>query len=842
MKRPLLATATLVAALSLSPGMRATNDALLEAHLAWDRGDYVAALTSCLELLESDNGGETFDAIALLTGELYSTTELTAAGASPQFSPDGRFAAYESGSGLNVSTRLHPLDGSTSEIIELPGTGAAFSPDGSRVAYLALTPTPELEAAQAAVDRATSAERRERTTTLNDLRERAYRIVTRDLATGRETEVRTANMRKTGVLFGTDGLVLFAGGTPEDPAQIYAVRIGAEPQPLTTDPLQKSLHSRNASGTAVMFTTRPAASSTRAAPTMSGVINLPSGTVTMLEGTAPSFSPDGDSLTYVARTSTGTDLIIAAVDDPDTRTVVRRGPERVDNPALSPGGRQVVFQMMLDNHWEVFVMNRDGTNDARLTREIQHDVLPRFIGENRVLAAIGEARHRRSYLYDLPSGRRTRLFHNNTVRTIAPEYAWVPNADGTKILVSAERDGDTVSPERGIYLVDLTRKVTHDELRARVRASLAAERELRAKADRIYAPIAAAVHDVVSEASIARVYRYEKALFDFDSKHITRPGNRLASAYLYETYKSFGYQPEYQWFSPRGALGGQTANVLATLPGTTNPDLIYVVSSHYDSVAAGPGADDDSSGTAALLETARILARHPQPATIVFASFTGEESGLLGSREFVRRALDDRLRIAGALNNDMIGWSNDHRLDNTIRYSNPGIRDIQHAAALRFTELITYDALYYKNTDAAAYYDAFGDIVGGIGSYPVLGNPHYHQPHDVLETINHRLVTEVAKTTAASLMLLASSPSRLTGLQIENYRNGTASLTWTPAPEKGVTGYLVAWGPPAHPEAQRMKVKEPAAAIKAPAGTVISVKAVNEKGLEGWDWARITIK
>ena len=129
-------------------------------------------------------------------------------------------------------------------------------------------------------------------------------------------------------------------------------------------------------------------------------------------------------------------------------------------------------------------------------------------------------------------------------------------------------------------------------------------------------------------------------------------------------------------------LGGQTANVVATLKGTVNPELVYVVSSHYDSVAIGPGADDDTSGTAALLETARILAGHPLPATIVFASFTGEEAGLLGSREFVRRAVADKVKIVGALNNDMIGWANDHRLDNTIRYSNPGIRDIQHGAAI----------------------------------------------------------------------------------------------------------------------------------------------------------------
>jgi Peptidase family M28 len=274
-----------------------------------------------------------------------------------------------------------------------------------------------------------------------------------------------------------------------------------------------------------------------------------------------------------------------------------------------------------------------------------------------------------------------------------------------------------------------------------------------------------------------------------------------------------------------------------------NPELIYVVSSHYDSVAAGPGADDDSTGTAALLETARLLANHPQPATIVFASFTGEEAGLLGSREFVRRAVADKKQVVGALNNDMVGWANDDRLDDTIRYSNPGIRDVQHAAAMQFSNLITYDALYYKGTDAAAYYEAYGDIVGGIGSYPVLGNPHYHQPHDLLETINHQLVTEVAKTTVATLMLLASSPSRITGLQVDRFAGGNATLSWKPSLEKGVGSYIVAYGPPDKPEAQQTKVAKPAVTVaNVQPGTVVSVKAINAKGMEGWDWARVVVK
>ena len=230
------------------------------------------------------------------------------------------------------------------------------------------------------------------------------------------------------------------------------------------------------------------------------------------------------------------------------------------------------------------------------------------------------------------------------------------------------------------------------------------------------------------------------------------------------------------------------------------------------------------------------------PATVIFASFTGEESGLLGSREFVRRAQEAGMNIVGALNNDMIGWANDHRLDNTIRYSNAGIRDVQHAASF-LTKLITYDARYFKATDAAAYYEAYGDIVGGIGSYPVLGNPHYHQPTDLLETVNHELVAETSKVTVASIMLLASSPSRVKDLKLDRDEGGSTTLAWTASPEKSVSGYIVTWGPPTDPRKTRMRVPRPAATIPAiKPGTVVSVKAVNTRGLEGWDWAKVTIK
>src|SRR5262249_27318426 len=152
-------------------------------------------------------------------------------------------------------------------------------------------------------------------------------------------------------------------------------------------------------------------------------------------------------------------LLVGSTGDPASASVVRHGPERIEAPALSADGSRVAYELMPVDDWEIYVSNRDGSGETRVTREIQHDLQPQFLTPDRLLAAIGEARHRRSYLYDLTSGQRTRLFHNNTVRTIAPEYAWIPNAEGNKILISAERDGDTVSPERGVYLMDLSRKV-----------------------------------------------------------------------------------------------------------------------------------------------------------------------------------------------------------------------------------------------------------------------------------------------------------------------------------------------------------------------------------------------
>jgi len=570
------------------------------------------------------------------------------------------------------------------------------------------------------------------------------------------------------------------------------------------------------------------------------IVNLADGKSTTISGSSPSISADGSTLVYIGQEGSDTTLNLIKLDGTFKPAVLKKTQERIGSAAPAPDGSAVTFEMTYTRNGEIFYIQADGKGEVRLSREIEPDRAPRFLNPSQVLAVKGEPRHSRAYVYNLKTLQNFRVFHNNTLRTIAPEYEWVADAAGTHLLIGAERDGDTISSERGVYLVDLTKKITMMDLLARLEDNLAAEKALRIKGEKIFEPIRNAVKASVDKVSITKIYDYEEALFNLDSKYITQPGNKKAAEYIFSQLKSFGYTPEYQEFESRGT---KTANVLGRLPGTENPEIIYVLSGHFDSNPRGPGADDNSSSTAVNLETARILADSPQPSTILFAFFTGEEAGLLGSREFVRVAKEKGWPIAADINNDMIGWTNDHRLDDTIRYANAGLRDIQHAAAFLFSRMVTYDTRYVKATDGATFYEAYGGIVSGLGSYPVLANPYYHQPTDLLETINHQLLVEAAKYNIATMMMLASSPTPVRDLKIIGLKNNSAEVTWTPSAEKGILSYIVEFGPENNPSAFSVTVKEPGInltgfLLKKGEKLAVAVKAVNGRGISSWDWTQ----
>ncbi|OOG72213.1 M20/M25/M40 family metallo-hydrolase [Algoriphagus sp. A40] len=145
----------------------------------------------------------------------------------------------------------------------------------------------------------------------------------------------------------------------------------------------------------------------------------------------------------------------------------------------------------------------------------------------------------------------------------------------------------------------------------------------------------------------------------------------------------------------------KVANVIATLKGTNPADnRIFIVSGHLDSrnkdvmdsTGGAPGANDDGSGVAAVIELARVMAKMEFSATILFVAFTGEEQGLKGATYLADKAKSEGWNIAGVLNNDIVGNSNSSETnisDNTklrvFSETIPLAEDEQQAALRRST-------------------------------------------------------------------------------------------------------------------------------------------------------------
>jgi hypothetical protein len=143
------------------------------------------------------------------------------------------------------------------------------------------------------------------------------------------------------------------------------------------------------------------------------------------------------------------------------------------------------------------------------------------------------------------------------------------------------------------------------------------------------------------------------------------------------------------------------ANVMATLKGSDpNDDRVLVVSGHIDSRntdvmdanGPAPGANDDGSGTSAVLELARVMASRSFPCTIIFVAVQGEEQGLYGAQHLARRAKDENWNLIAMLNNDMIGnsYSDETNLKNNtqVRIFSEGVPALETEEMVRLRKSI----------------------------------------------------------------------------------------------------------------------------------------------------------
>lgn len=169
------------------------------------------------------------------------------------------------------------------------------------------------------------------------------------------------------------------------------------------------------------------------------------------------------------------------------------------------------------------------------------------------------------------------------------------------------------------------------------------------------------VRKMLAEVSPDRIGASVKTLAGFGTRsNYSDQAIAAARAWIASQFKS--YSPRLDVSLDSGKTGAaEVVNVVAVLRGTTQPDQKIVVGAHYDSTnrraprGPAPGADDNASGTAVVLELARVMSQYRFQKTIVFIAFGGEEIGLVGSSRYASRAQAAHEQIEAVFNNDIVG-------------------------------------------------------------------------------------------------------------------------------------------------------------------------------------------
>ncbi|MCY2991905.1 MAG: M28 family peptidase, partial [Planctomycetota bacterium] len=260
----------------------------------------------------------------------------------------------------------------------------------------------------------------------------------------------------------------------------------------------------------------------------------------------------------------------------------------------------------------------------------------------------------------------------------------------------------------------------------------------------------------VSQTSYATLHQDLLYTHTGNSRYLGAPEHDLARDNIAAYFASLGLQTSLEPF----VFNGQTYyNVVAVQPGTSRPQDVYLVGAHYDSAAAGAGADDNASGTAAVMELARVLSQHQFDATFVFAAFDREEQGLYGSRAYAASHSSDH--ILGMLSLDMVAYNTAGTGHDTVRlYDWNGAGTIKSNIAAAFAAysggLLTLDSGAEFGSDHY-WFEQGGFDAALVSEYAMRDNPYYHRAGDVVESANYLDYAYATKVTRGVLGYLATA-------------------------------------------------------------------------------------
>lgn len=242
------------------------------------------------------------------------------------------------------------------------------------------------------------------------------------------------------------------------------------------------------------------------------------------------------------------------------------------------------------------------------------------------------------------------------------------------------------------------------------------------------------------------------------SRHKNQPGNALAETYIKQKLQSYGLSTTIQSFSSTGK------NVFATQIGTEFPNKKYIICAHFDDMPPGttaPGADDNASGTAAVIEAARILSQYSFPFTIIYALWDEEEQGLVGSYYYANQAASAGDSILGVINMDMIAFDSDNdgvcNVHNRVVGSSVEIYQKMVEVNMQYginLNIVSRNPGITASDHASFWSKGYGAILL-IENDDTDFNPHYHTVNDLVQYFNQPYFTKMAKLALGTLAVFA---------------------------------------------------------------------------------------
>jgi hypothetical protein len=368
------------------------------------------------------------------------------------------------------------------------------------------------------------------------------------------------------------------------------------------------------------------------------------------------------------------------------------------------------------------------------------------------------------------------------------------------------------------------------------------------------------IDKIVAEISPKRIENYVRKLVSFETRHTMSDttsdttgigaARRWIRAELERCGAGTGLQVSFDSHiapvSARISRPTEIVNVVATLPGTQDAakERLYVVSGHYDSrntdvmdaTGKAPGANDDASGTAAVMEMACVMAKYKFDATLVFMAVAAEEQGLLGAGHWAKQARANNLNVAGMFTNDIIGSSraDDGKIDNKqvrlFAQSIPATKEMSDAvrqlvATGGENDSPSRQLARHTKEQGERYVKGFkvnviqrhDRYLRGGDHMPFLEQgyaalrftepnedfSHQHQNlrtengkvyGDLLEFVDYDYTAKVAKVNAATLASLALAPAAPQGVKVRTDKLvNDSTLVWQANPEPDVAGYRIVW-------------------------------------------------